>query len=271
MSSAHRYLDVLDRVAEAHANAKSAKSAKSGPRTKAEAAQNSQNAQNSHAQGPASKWEACDQSDKRSPPGVPVDHEAELRTPFGRLSRFGRTLHVLESRCPDHVPALRWQQCVEDGKRFLARWGEQTEALRWTARDLFGLQTPPAKPHPSYSRLSRYDETGLIWLLQGRLVVALTETTAAIQNPTGAITTYRRHNKPALGPPGDSLDDPNDDKERDYSGTLDVGGEEFWVSGWVKTSKAGRKYLSIAVKKKVEKPAKSEKSLAEDCNDQIPF
>jgi hypothetical protein len=141
---------------------------------------------------------------------------------------------------------------------------------RWTARDLFGLQTPPAKPHPSYSRLSRYDETGLIWLLQGRLVVALTETTAAIQNPTGAITTYRRHNKPALGPPGDSLDDPNDDKERDYSGTLDVGGEEFWVSGWVKTSKAGRKYLSIAVKKKVEKPAKSEKSLAEDCN-QIPF
>jgi hypothetical protein len=37
--------------------------------------------------------------------------------------------------------------------------------------------------------------------------VALTETTAAIQNPTGAITTYRRHNKPALGPEGDSLDD----------------------------------------------------------------
>ena len=64
MSSAHRYLDVLDRVAEAHANAKSAQSAKSGPRTKAEAAQNSQNAQNSHTQGSASKWEACDQSTK---------------------------------------------------------------------------------------------------------------------------------------------------------------------------------------------------------------
>jgi len=41
----------------------------------------------------------------------------------------------------------------------------------------------------------------------GRPAVALTETTAAIQNPTGAITTYRRHNKPALGPVGDSLDD----------------------------------------------------------------
>jgi hypothetical protein len=105
---------------------------------------------------------------------------------------------ALEARCPDLVPVGRWHIAVEDGRRFLARWGEQAEPLGWTARDLFGLQRPPAKPHPSYSRLSRYDETGLIWLLQERPVVALTETTAAIQNPTGAITTYRRHNKPAL-------------------------------------------------------------------------
>jgi hypothetical protein len=47
----------------------------------------------------------------------------------------------------------------------------------------------------------------LCWLLEGRAVVALTETTAAIQNTTGAITVYRRHNKPALGPLGDSLED----------------------------------------------------------------
>src|SRR5262245_31057787 len=45
------------------------------------------------------------------------------------------------------------------------------------------------------------------WLLCGREVVALTEATAAIQSSTGAITIYRRHNKPALGPVGDSLDD----------------------------------------------------------------
>jgi hypothetical protein len=80
---------------------------------------------------------------------------------------------------------------------------------RWAGRpgDLFGLQTPPEKPRPNYSRLSRYDEIGLIWLLQGREVIALSVSTAAIQNPTGAITIYRRHNKPALGPVGDSLDD----------------------------------------------------------------
>jgi hypothetical protein len=147
--------------------------------------------------------EACDRSDKSdqsSPPGV-------LRTPFGRFGRFGRTLSALEARCPDHIETGRWHQAVEDSRRFLARWGKQAEALGWTSRDLFGLHKPPDRPHPSYRRLSRYDETGLIWLLGGREVVALTEATAAIQSSTGAITTYRRHNKPALGPEGDSLDD----------------------------------------------------------------
>jgi hypothetical protein len=72
---------------------------------------------------------------------------------------------------------------------------------------LFGLHTPPANPHPSYRRLSRYDETGLIWLLKGREVIALTAATAAIRWPSGSVTVYRKRNKPALGPPGDSLDD----------------------------------------------------------------
>jgi hypothetical protein len=122
-------------------------------------------------------------------------------------NRYARIFTALESGCPDLVPVDRWRAAVQDGQRFLARWGDQAEALGWTARDLFGLDRPPEKPHPSYSRLSRYDETGLIWLLQGREVVALTDATAAIQSSTGAITTYRRFNKPALGPLGDSLDD----------------------------------------------------------------
>src|SRR5215510_15560144 len=67
--------------------------------------------------------------------------------------------------------------------------------------------------------------------------------------------------------------DPNDDKGRDYSGTLDVEGTEYWISGWVRTSrKTGKKYLSLSVKPKVEKPAESErKSPAEDFDDRIPF
>jgi hypothetical protein len=155
----------------------------------------------------AGDCDISDQGDKSPPLAMPVDREAPLRTPFGRLNRFCRTFSILESRCPDLVPVERWQAAVEDCRRFLARWGHQAQGLGWTARDLFGLHKPPAKPPPSYSRLSRYDETGLIWLLCGREVVALTEATAAIQNPTAAITVYRRFNKPALGPVGDNLDD----------------------------------------------------------------
>jgi hypothetical protein len=116
-------------------------------------------------------------------------------------------LSQLEARCPELVDPGSWQQAIEDGRRFLARWGEQAETLGWTSRDLFGLAPVPDKPAANYRRLSRYDETGLIWLLRGRPVVALTTDTAAIQKPAGAITVYRKHNKPALGPVGDSLDD----------------------------------------------------------------
>lgn len=122
--------------------------------------------------------------------------------------RYRKVFGFLQLRPPALIPENRWRLCVSDGSRFLAKWGDQAEALGWTSADLFGLHTPPAEPHLSYSRLSRYDWTGLVWLLQGRPVVALTATAATIRNPaTGAITTYRRFNKPALGPLGDSLDE----------------------------------------------------------------
>jgi hypothetical protein len=126
---------------------------------------------------------------------------------FGRLGRFGRTFQELERRCPEYVEAADWQQAVEDSRRFLAQWSEQALALGWTSRDLFGLHTPPDEPRSSYRRLSRYDCTGLVWLLRGRPVVALTEGTAAIRSTTGNVTKYRKHDKPALGPLGDSLGD----------------------------------------------------------------
>jgi len=112
---------------------------------------------------------------------------------------FAKTLAALERRCPDYVEEERWQRAVEDGRRFLTRWGEKAIALGWTARDLFGLHEPPEKPHPSYRRLSRYDQTGLIWLLAGRPVVALTAAAAAVENATGAITVSRRETNPKEG------------------------------------------------------------------------
>jgi hypothetical protein len=121
---------------------------------------------------------------------------------------YRKVFAFLQLKPPALVDVARWRQCVEDGSKFLARWGEQAQALNWSSADLFGLHQPQAKPHPSYNRLSRYDATGLCWLLQGRPIVALTADTATIENPaTGSITTYRKYNKPAHGPLGDSLED----------------------------------------------------------------
>jgi hypothetical protein len=96
------------------------------------------------------------------------------------------------------------QQAVADGEHFLARWAEQAYRLGWTANDLFRLHTPPENPHPTYRRLSRYDETGLIW---GREVISLTADTTAIRWPSGSVNIYHKSKKPAFGPFGDSLDD----------------------------------------------------------------
>jgi hypothetical protein len=122
-------------------------------------------------------------------------------------SAFAEALSSLESQCPDHVEADRWQQCVTDAQGFLADWCDQAAALGWTARELLGLHPVPARPAPAYCRLARYDHLGLLWLLQGRTVAAITDATATIRTPSGGTLVYRKHHKPALGPLGDSLDD----------------------------------------------------------------
>jgi hypothetical protein len=118
---------------------------------------------------------------------------------------FATAFTALERRRPDYVEPERWHQAVDDGRRFLDQWGNQSAALGWTAKELFGLHTPPTNPHPSYDRLARYDDRGLVWVLEGKPVVAMSSSTAAIKHKTGTITAYRKLNKPALGPVGDSL------------------------------------------------------------------
>jgi hypothetical protein len=62
--------------------------------------------------------------------------------------RYRRTFGALQLRPPALVEVERWRQCVEDGRRFLAAWGAQAEALGWDSRDLFGLHQAPERPHP---------------------------------------------------------------------------------------------------------------------------
>src|SRR5262245_52493264 len=83
----------------------------------------------------------------------------------------------------------------------------------------FGGPVRPAHPaRKATPVLSAAESIRRNWLglaSVGRPVVALTADTASIRNPeTGAVTVYRKHNKPCYGPLGDSLDD------------LDSGGRE---------------------------------------------
>jgi len=76
----------------------------------------------------------------------------------------------------------------------------------------------------------------------------------------------------------------NDRKEQenhpDMTGTLDVGGVEYRISAWKRTSKAGQKYLSISVREKTEmgiaplpsRPASPARQVRQDdFNDDVPF
>jgi hypothetical protein len=79
----------------------------------------------------------------------------------------------------------RWKTMAEDAGVFLERWGKTAYLLGWTVLDLFGV-------HPT-APAARFDVMGLIPILNGRRVVAITRDTATIRAPSGAILTYRRN------------------------------------------------------------------------------
>ena len=111
-------------------------------------------------------------------------------------NHYASTLAALRAKCPAYVPEDRWRQAIEDATAFVSEWGERAQAFGWTARELFGLHPVPERPAANYSRLSRDDATGLIWLLRGRPVTALTAAEAAMRCHSGATLTHRRQNEP---------------------------------------------------------------------------
>lgn len=74
----------------------------------------------------------------------------------------------------------------------------------------------------------------------------------------------------------------NDDKQSenypDYKGMINIDGVEYWLSGWIKTSKQGNKFMSLSVQPKQQqaaKPAKQSKQVQQDDpfddGDPLPF
>jgi hypothetical protein len=106
--------------------------------------------------------------------------------------RYRTALSALRESCPAYVAVVDWRTAIADADQFLATWGEQASAFGWTVSDLFGLAPIPERPALNWRRLSRYDLAGLVWLLRGRPVIALSTKTAAIQCSGLGCLTYRR-------------------------------------------------------------------------------
>jgi hypothetical protein len=95
---------------------------------------------------------------------------------FARLDR---------DRPPGDVPARRWQRFVDDVGLFLdSSYCAVAAAFGWGPFDLFGCD----RDRP----FARIDQAGLLWLLNGNRLVALSENTATIEKCTGAWQTFRR-------------------------------------------------------------------------------
>jgi hypothetical protein len=93
---------------------------------------------------------------------------------------------------PATVRPDRWRQAIMDAERFLDQWGAQASALGWDTLDIFSV-------HPTHP-LQRLDCAGLVILLHGDELVAITAEAARIRKPSGALLVYPRRQRPGAVP-----------------------------------------------------------------------
>ena len=85
---------------------------------------------------------------------------------------------------PRSYPAHAWQQLIVDAERFLDDWAPQAAALGWPGWELFGCHRR--------APWGRIQGMGLVLLLHGDPLAALTASEAVIRRPSGAHQTRRR-------------------------------------------------------------------------------
>ena len=84
---------------------------------------------------------------------------------------------------PGFLPQ-RWRQIIDDGGKFLDRWGAVAAGLGWSSEDVFGVD--PAVP------AVRYDAMGLVPLIGGGTVTKITEHAATIRRESESELVYLR-------------------------------------------------------------------------------
>jgi hypothetical protein len=93
--------------------------------------------------------------------------------------------HLNRDHPPGDVPPARWQRFIDDmGLLLDSPFCAIAAALGWQALDLFGCDHD--RP------FARIDKAGLLWLLNGDRLIALSENTATIETRSGARQTWRR-------------------------------------------------------------------------------
>ena len=114
----------------------------------------------------------------------PVARVILLHCPPNVPEEWGQGIcDLLAMACPASCPEARWNVLREDSYTFLRDWAARAHELGWTEYDLFG--THPEKPWV------RFDRMGLLLVLDGGRVVALSDIEAVIEKPSGARTTFR--------------------------------------------------------------------------------
>ena len=96
---------------------------------------------------------------------------------------------------PETVAPDSWAAFLGSCESFMASpWPGKAASMGWDAYDLFGCHN--LKP------VARVDRMGLLWLLRGGGVIALTSEAAVIEMPSGSRLTYRTN---PIRDPGDVL------------------------------------------------------------------
>ena len=115
-----------------------------------------------------------------------AERAAIIEFDAGASRTWAEALARLDPRSPpSDVPDRRWVQFIDDCGQFLdSGWGSRAGALGWVPLDLFGCD----RERP----FARIDRAGLLWLINGSKLVALTAESATIETKTGHRQTYQR-------------------------------------------------------------------------------